>query len=687
MKPIRMIAALLLAGPSLASAAGAPARVDEVLRRHAEHGIVSAAIARAELATAVDRPGGTVDEQSRYYFSLGRYAAGSGDAATVRLALAELARLERTGGCEPCAAQGLLIEGAVASRARNTATSRVVLGRLAQALPANPMTLMYVHLFRASALESWGEHDGSIAAAVEAARLAEALRRPSDQARALNRMVLANIGRRDLARATALAKEGYTLAERIGDLEQMVYLRGNQGLIHSLRGETALQFAALQDVLKITGDQPALRDARLVTQVNLSEYHLNQRDYRKAIEHALEGERLARDLSNPVAGAVAMMNRAGAMSRLGRLQESIALLQDAIAIAEKADAKTYVLTMYATLAQIQEEAGQTGAALRTMKKVLDLNNSVTQSEREDAVLELQEKYATERKSREIERLSLENARKHAEVDARAWQQRMWAAVAVLLLLAAVMLVQWLRRVRLRNRALEADNALLAEQSSHDPLTGAFNRRYCQKLMGQQEATLHGRSRARDYRACVGLMLLDIDVFTSINDEHGHAAGNAVLAGVCARLQALIRDKDALVRWGDQEFLLVLPGTPGEGLRVVADRVLGAIGNEPVEVDGAAIPVTVSAGAISWPAFPGQEWEDALHVAGLALHLSKSRGRNRATCFMDIDEHASIERVHFDLAHAEELGEVRLETVLGPGAQAPAKPVRPGTPIPDVSLPA
>ena len=65
-------------------------------------------------------------------------------------------------------------------------------------------------------------------------------------------------------------------------------------------------------------------------------------------------------------------------------------------------------------------------------------------------------------------------------------------------------------------------------------------------MGQQEVTLNGRSRDRNYKACVGLMLLDVDFFKKVNDVYGHAAGDAVLIQVANRLQGLVREKDALV---------------------------------------------------------------------------------------------------------------------------------------------
>ena len=79
-------------------------------------------------------------------------------------------------------------------------------------------------------------------------------------------------------------------------------------------------------------------------------------------------------------------------------------------------------------------------------------------------------------------------------------------------------------------------------------------------------------------------------------------------------------------------------------------------------------MTVSAGCVAWPAFPSQHWEDALHIADLAMYLSKSRGRNRGTVLLDITEGADGDRLRRDLGQAEAQGDVLLRTVLGPAVE-------------------
>ena len=156
------------------------------------------------------------------------------------------------------------------------------------------------------------------------------------------------------------------------------------------------------------------------------------------------------------------------------------------------------------------------------------------------------------------------------------------------------------------------------------------------------------------------MLLDVDHFKVISDTFGHSMGDAVPMGIARRLQALMRQHDVVVRWGGEEFVLVLPGTASEGVLVLAERALNAIGSEPVTVDGKPMTVTVSLGRVSYPILPGLPWQDSLKVADLAMQ----RGRSRAVCLMNVASEAQTELLLNDLAAAEAAGHVALRTIEG-----------------------
>ncbi|MEO6950475.1 MAG: diguanylate cyclase [Polyangia bacterium] len=132
------------------------------------------------------------------------------------------------------------------------------------------------------------------------------------------------------------------------------------------------------------------------------------------------------------------------------------------------------------------------------------------------------------------------------------------------------------------------------------------------------------SRARRELAPLGVVMMDIDHFKQVNDRHGHPMGDKVLAAVAAIIQSTVRGSDACVRWGGEEFLLLLPRANVEAAATLAERVRVRI--EALDVEG--MPrVTVSLGAAELAA--GETSLDpAIARADALLYLAKSSGRNR-----------------------------------------------------------
>ncbi len=156
----------------------------------------------------------------------------------------------------------------------------------------------------------------------------------------------------------------------------------------------------------------------------------------------------------------------------------------------------------------------------------------------------------------------------------------------------------------------------------DPLTGLHNLRYAEK-----ELALIAE-RARRSGASFALLFIDIDRFKQVNDRHGHAAGDLVLAAVSRALTAALRPGDMLARIGGEEFLLALPGVDLAQARTLAERLCATVQSLPIDIGLAAGPVqvTVSIGlAIGTGAEPV---EGLRHRADLALFSAKSGGRNR-----------------------------------------------------------
>jgi diguanylate cyclase (GGDEF)-like protein len=679
---------IVLVCGSTATAASGVAQVLETQRRQ---GFVSPQLAIAELEAvrAEAGDGAPIALRAAYHSALASLYIGAEAAGRLQAELDQLSRLASQEACAACLHHRLVREVQWAVRRQDAALARDALARL-DALPetTDPDLLQAEHYVRGAALDSVGEHDRAVEHGIRAVELAIEADNPAEQVRALNLLSLANVGRRDLARGEALSVEAHALAERMGFVYMMAYLRGNQAWIHALKNEPTQQYRALMDVAALVERQPGLDDVELVNLVNLAEYHVGQQAYREAIEVAERAVALAEAQDKPVAKAVVMINLGQAWLQLGRVDDGIATLRESVALLRAAQAQSYLIASVDVLATALQGAGRNREAVEALRELMALKDRSAAQERERATAEAQEKFSTERKDHEIERLSLENARRQAEVAARTWQQRLWLALAVGLALGGVLLLRMIRRTRARNRQLESSNAVLSSQSLIDPLTGAYNRRHCHALMSQREALLLGRkSRDRSYDECVGLILLDVDHFKQINDDAGHAAGDAVLVDVARRLRELLRTQDAVVRWGGEEFVLLLPGTGPSGMAVLAERMLHTIGGTPVMVAGAPVTVTVSAGCVAYPLVPGQHWEDALQIADLAMYLAKQRGRNRAICLLRLADGVHPDQIRGDLGAAEAAGQVELISIDGRAtatagsdrAAAESAPPGPGSP--------
>ena len=660
-----MLAMLLACSGALATAAET---LSLALKDLDQHGYTSPRLAMHRLQAVSDLPDASapVEVQLRYHTRLAQLALHGKHKKELDAAVLELKRLTDTGRCVPCGAHLLVMRVGQAELKNDRPAVKVLLDQLAALAPDADLAFEAERLAMLSRGRALLEDEAvALSLAVQAVDTAGRAAMPAAEVRMMNGIVRIHFSRGDMPTALRVMEDGYAMAKRIGFRFQMAQFRLNQNYAYGTLKQEDKAHEALLDVLPLTNGEPGTEPLEQIAQTNLSAYYIHRGEYAPAIRATLAAEKLARKIGDDVGVAYSVSNRGSALARSGRVDEGMVLMEQAMVLAEKAGGRRVVLDLLTEQVNVLERAGRDRAALVALRRMFTLSGDITTAEREKAVLELQEKFSGERKNREIERLSLSNARSQAEVAAQVWQQRLWLAVAVAMLLSSVLLVLWVRMVRRRNKALAVDNAELTSQSIHDPLTGAFNRRHFEQLMTQQEATLQGRSRDRKYQASVGLVLLEVDHFKKVNDTYGHAAGDEVLKAVAERLRSLVRDQDVVVRWGGEEFVIVLPGTPPEGLPVVVAKALHALGREPVMHDGVAITVRASAGAIAWPAWPNHNWSDALHVADLALYLSKTGGRNRATCIMSVREGADLGRVHTDLAGAADAGDVNLQMVSGP----------------------
>src|SRR4051794_36405981 len=171
-----------------------------------------------------------------------------------------------------------------------------------------------------------------------------------------------------------------------------------------------------------------------------------------------------------------------------------------------------------------------------------------------------------------------------------------------------------RVAALRDQLLERERGL-EELAYSDELTQLYNRRF---LARQLTASIHSATR---HGRTLSVVLVDIDRFKAVNDEHGHEKGDIVLARVASRLAHVLRAEDYAARWGGEEFLILLPDVDEAGAEATAERLRAGVAARPV----AGLRVTVSAGCATWRA--GESADDVLRRADGALYGAKNSGRD------------------------------------------------------------
>jgi diguanylate cyclase (GGDEF)-like protein len=176
-------------------------------------------------------------------------------------------------------------------------------------------------------------------------------------------------------------------------------------------------------------------------------------------------------------------------------------------------------------------------------------------------------------------------------------------------------------VGLRKRLFEAE-LYHREVANRDALTGVANRRHFDVVLQQELAGRIRPGRRQADQSPLALLVIDIDDFKGINDNHGHPVGDAVLCQVAARIQSILRSTDTLTRIGGDEFAVIAPGAHGEGARLMAESICAAVGTQ---YSDSGIP-TPSA-SVGWAICPadGEDFEALIRTADERM-LSRKRGQ-------------------------------------------------------------
>jgi diguanylate cyclase (GGDEF)-like protein len=191
------------------------------------------------------------------------------------------------------------------------------------------------------------------------------------------------------------------------------------------------------------------------------------------------------------------------------------------------------------------------------------------------------------------------------------------SILVPLVEAPLVAAFFLRMVHRLDRAHE----IIAELAMTDILTGAYNRRYF-----MQEAQKEF-GKAQRYNLPLSIIMFDADHFKSLNDTYGHSAGDDVLRELSAACKRCIRAPDVFVRYGGEEFVILLPMADGSRARMLAERIRREVEQMSTYCGDVRLPVTISLGVAERLASTASI-DEMLREADLRLYVAKKNGRNR-----------------------------------------------------------
>lgn len=379
------------------------------------------------------------------------------------------------------------------------------------------------------------------------------------------------------------------------------------------------------------------------------------------VEAFLQAAKVGRELDNPRVEMLAYNNAGAAKLLMSELDEAKQYLQQGLAIAKRIGNVNERSVTEFNLGYIKVLQGEHDEGLREMLAAAEVFNSFAQK-REQAILlshiarayeiagnykkqaevlqqqvqmtselaaaesdqkisELQVRYQAAEKSYEIKLLEQQANLREQELAVQQRQQQLFALAAGSLVLLILLFALGYRKTRRLNSLLNDANAELHEQSLRDPLTGLYNRRAVYDQLLRDDKRLYTGNHA--------VFIIDIDHFKTINDRHGHNIGDEVLIEFGRRVRQAVRKTDMAVRWGGEEFLLVLEHVNAEQVLQVARKLLSDISEKAFHTSAGRLHITLSGGCsvIASHQQP-PNWEQTVKQVDTLLYQAKAEGRNR-----------------------------------------------------------
>lgn len=437
---------------------------------------------------------------------------------------------------------------------------------------------------------SYGDYGAAAEYGMRAFRLAETSGDRLRQARLLN--ILGNIYAESNDPQTAVDMGERALAQfrELGMADGESVALNNLALTYLQQGDGARALATCQESLRIAHEKQ-VNAVKLTALSTLGEIYLGIGKFADAELHLRRALALSRERSARYDEFLNLLNLG--KTALGRQQPAAALatFEEALTLATALSDRVGQFQAHQLLAEAHESLGEPGAALDHYKRFHGLKETVFSEN------------ATQRLAGLRVIHEVETAQRDAEI-------------------------HYLRTIELNKEIEERKvaQAALEHLANLDPLTGLLNRREL-FTRGEQEMQ-RTRAAGQPFTA----IMFDIDRFKDVNDVYGHAIGDQALIHVARSVRQSLREGELIGRYGGDEFVILLPGSPSGQAEQIAERLRAMLVQKALIVSDQAVSLTLSLGIAEYRADTGGTLDALLALADQALYASKQAGRDRCTIY-------------------------------------------------------
>lgn len=388
---------------------------------------------------------------------------------------------------------------------------------------------------------------------------------------------------------------------------QVIHL--NKAFIYSKLNDLENMTASYEESLKYYDDRHANPNLKTLKLKGDTQYYVFSKQYKQAINAANTCSQYSESFKYPLQLGQCQIQKAEAQLKLGDYQEALYTIEDTIVTFSSINHKRWLIKAYEKKADILEALGETGKALLMYKQYYEQDKNHLLSK----VYDLEHAFVTQHMRQEQDLLNVQNQLGAAQL---AKEKLRFQIACTWIFIALIFIIFALRKASL----IKNENKELHDLSYIDELTKLHNRRHYQRQLSSDDIL----SREQHYQ----IALFDLDNFKSVNDTFGHDVGDEVLTETAKRLSGLVSGAELLIRWGGEEFLVLMRSDDHIETRINA--MLKCINSEAFLTQAGALDITVSIG-VSKPALPSKlcDSDDSFRKADQNLYEAKRSGKNRA----------------------------------------------------------